>query len=182
MITYEKLYLDLIELKKHSQGKINSIKIQKESLYTFVKIGLVKIDWDNYIYCDWNEKKIDIDLNFYFTHIEKLDFFGKNPDIRFYVHFILFNVNSYLSQENLLKIVKSKLNIVNNDDLFAANKILIESSLIRKEFCSKNICYFDMGKVIMIKDDWIYNNKYQKDNMDYIQRISMNGLIKLSTL
>lgn len=185
---YERVYKNYSLLNKNpNQGLIKDLSISVQMLVHFEKMGIIIMNKDNYCFIDENEKKIHkVDLYFYCNNYHKLDkILHPNNKTKFLIHFIIFNINSYLTIDNLIKKIRSLIKIeINEEDIINAHNVLLDAGLICKQFCNNNTYHDDGDMIIIIKDSWFFNNESVKRYfeheipVDYLQKIILSKFVR----
>lgn len=195
--SYENIFLAYSFLKNKCKnnyyGNVRSLLIPQEIIKIFEDFGLIIVENNRYLFLDLPEKSANYpDLFFYFTHQKKLSkILDPSLKTRFFIHYILFKIQVYLTPEKLVNIIRREIegtqyqNIfqtmnVTEQDIYQAHSILLEAGLIKKQFCLTNQYYNDEGKIIIIKNMWYFSKPNESEiQVDYIQKILFYRLIDL---
>lgn len=174
---FEQFYLGFNKIRRDINVQ-NNISIIDNLLCTILQnCGFLLKKDKNYLFLQL-PNVVDIDLFFYYKNQDKLDkIFHQNNIVKFLIHFIFFSVHTYLTPDKLISIVKDKIsqnNInlfeITNDNIIAAHNILLDSGIVKKDFCLTNTYYDDNGKFIIIKDTWVYT---VDSSVNYLQKIML---------
>ena len=131
----------------------------------FQKMGLVHI-FQNKIILIKVKKPNKLNLYFYYANFNKLNnLLDENDNVKFFIHYILFNIHTYTSVEKLVKIIEKNNNIiVDKNEVNSAHNILLQCGLFTKEYCFDNVIHQDYdGTIISIKNMWFYRNEGEID-------------------
>jgi len=182
---YDSIYLSYLKLKGvKSFDLIDKLGISQDDLNFFRKIGLILVNSDSYLRLEVGRVH-SFDFSFYFNHFDKLDeILHKNLNTRFFIHYILFNINIYLSVENLVQLIKKRLSNFNiiESEIVDAHNVLLRSGLILKDYCQNNTLYVNDREIITAKNMWVYQNVSVKRYndieiaVDYIQKLILSLL------
>lgn len=196
IISYERIYLIFNELVKKTNekkyGLIEELQLTSDLIKLFEDFGILITEKDKFIFLELSSKTYkEIDLYFLYKNYKKLNkIIGENTRIRFFINYILFNINTYLTSSKLVELIKNKfneqyieLNIL-DEDIVRAHLFLVDVGLIKKNYCDTSTYFSDNGSMVLYKNIWFYQNSrvinnFEKETcVDYMTKIVCYKLLQ----
>jgi hypothetical protein len=164
--------------------ELTCLFLDQEMINFFQELGLIII-YDQWFLFLERHNEGDIDLYYYYHHHGKLShLMHQNSNIRFIIHWFMFNINIYRSIDQvILHFIKQYEGVLHNlnleeNDFQTAHNFLIECEIIQYHKCKNSHLFEDQSGMIDLKGKWYFINQLTKthsvvnailiDRMDYV--------------